>query len=158
MVDDSAATKTGAWTESRFSKVFIGPNYVHDDNKEKGKKTIRFAARLPSSGEYEVRVAYTPSSTRASAVPVTIVTATGEESYALDQRTAPLNKIWRSIGTFAFASDRDAVVTLSNKGTQGYVIADAVQFIPKTPEVAKDKNSNELDRDTDSDRWVESCC
>ncbi len=129
VVDDADAQKTGSWKPSTHFQHFIGPGYVHDDNKNKGEASIRFAAQLPKSGDYEVRIAYSPSSARASSVPVTIETAQGEINTELDQRQAPIAPIWRSLGTFKFDAAKAAAVTLRNEGTDGYVIADAVQFL-----------------------------
>ena len=50
VVDDADAQKTGNWKPSTHFKHFIGAGYVHDDNKNKGKASIRFAAQLPKSG------------------------------------------------------------------------------------------------------------
>ena len=37
--------------------------------------------------------------------------------------------MWASLGSSNFSADKDAVVTIRNAGTSGYVIADAVQFL-----------------------------
>jgi hypothetical protein len=151
-VDDSEATKTGPWKSSDFFKSFVGVGYIHDDNGSKGNCTIRFATRLPKSGSYEVRIAYSPGSSRASAVPVTIETSSETVTTTLDQRTVRIEPMWASLGTFDFANDKDATVTLTNQGTSGYVIADAVQFIPiempETESAASDETQTELAKAT----------
>ncbi|MEM8666414.1 MAG: DUF1553 domain-containing protein [Planctomycetota bacterium] len=129
VVDDRSAKKTGKWKDSTYSKDFVGEGYVHDDNTNKGKATIEFSTRLPKSGVYEVRVSHSPGSSRAARVPVTIVTATGEEQHEFDQRKVQIKPMWTSLGEFEFSSDQDAIVRLSNAGTSGYVIADAIQFL-----------------------------
>jgi hypothetical protein len=77
VVDDVDAEKVGDWVRSTYFKHFVGEGYVHDDNHGKGKASIRFTTRLPESGKYEVRIAHSPGSTRAAAVPITIHTAGG---------------------------------------------------------------------------------
>ncbi|MEL6106797.1 MAG: DUF1553 domain-containing protein [Planctomycetota bacterium] len=129
VIDDADAKKVGKWVDSTFSKGYVGVGYVHDNNAEKGAKSIEFRTRLPKSGRYAVRVAYAASGNRAPAVPVTVVTADGTKEIILNQREAGENNLWFSIGEFEFSADEDAVVTLRNKGTTGYVIADAVQFL-----------------------------
>jgi hypothetical protein len=136
VVDDGEATKEGNWVSSTYFKFFVGEGYVHDDNDGKGEASIRFTARLPETGKYEVRIAHSSGSNRASAVPITIQTADGEVKVVADQRTIKIEPMWTSLGTFGFASDRDAVVVVSNEGTSGYVIADAIQFIPLNPTTA----------------------
>ena len=44
---------------------------------------------------------------------------------------APIQKLFRSLGTFEFEKGRSASVTIGTAGTDGkYVIVDSVQFIP----------------------------
>jgi hypothetical protein len=129
VVDDSQATKTGRWVDSTYSKGFIGSGYVHDDNANKGDCRIEFRTRLPQSGRYTVRFAFAPGGARAAKVPVEIATADGSESLAVNQRKPPSTPPWTELGTFEFAADQDAVVTVGNEGTDGHVIADAIQFI-----------------------------
>ena len=137
VVDDAEATKTGAWKSSVLFKDFVGAGYIHDDNKNKGKASIRFATKLPASGKYEVRLSYSANPSRAASVPTSIETAEGVVEQKVDQRQIDIKPIWRSLGTFEFSADKAAVVTLRNDGTSGYVIADAVQFLPEdSPQTA----------------------
>ncbi len=142
VVDDRDAKKTGLWKDSTYSKDFVGEGYVHDDNANKGQASIAFSTRLPKSGKYEVRLSHSPGSSRASQVPVTVETAEGIKTVSLDQRQVEIQPMWTSLGEFEFTSEADAVVTLSNAGTSGYVIADAVQFLsdelPAVEPVAND--------------------
>jgi hypothetical protein len=120
---------TGAWTAST-SGISVGADYLHDGNLRDGKSTATFEAKL-EPGRYEVRLAYAQHANRASNVPVTIQHAKGESSIAINQRTAPtLDKLFVSLGQFEFSSSQPAIVRLSNQVTDGYVIADAVQFLP----------------------------
>ena len=132
VVDDADAEKVGTWKASVLMKDFVGVGYIHDNNTNKGANSIRFATRLPISGVYEVRISHSTGSTRASRVPVTLQTAEGEKRVFADQRKLDVKPMWTSLGRFSFTADSDAVVTLSNEGTSGYVIADSVQFLPVT--------------------------
>src|SRR5262249_49008167 len=58
VVDDSQAKKVGQWQSSQHTTPYIGAGYVHDQDQEKGEKTITFAPELPRDGRYEVRLAY----------------------------------------------------------------------------------------------------
>ncbi len=129
VVDDVDAEKTGQWKSSVYIKDFVGRGYVHDNNSDKGKASIKFTTQLEHAGRYEVRLSHSPGSTRASRVPVTIATAGGEETVFVNQRTVTIEPMWSSLGTFEFFGEADATVTISNEGTDGYVIADAVQFL-----------------------------
>lgn len=129
IIDDVDAGKKGNWTESKFSKDYFGAGYVHDNNADKGNASIEFRTRLKESGEYEVRLAYAASGNRARNVLVTVVDASESHRIIVDQQKAGPEKPWSTLGTFHFDSDADAVVTIRNEGSDGYVIADAVQFL-----------------------------
>ena len=49
----------------------------------------------------------------------------------VNQRTAPpIQRLFVSLGEYSFTKEIRAVVKVSNNKTDGYVIADAVQFLP----------------------------
>ena len=58
VVDDSKAKRVGTWKESRASDAFIGDGYLHDENGEKGLKSLTFEPENLEPGTYEVRLAY----------------------------------------------------------------------------------------------------
>ncbi|MFT4064253.1 FAD-dependent oxidoreductase [Paraburkholderia sp.] len=125
----------GEWIETQtlasFGEASIyGPTYLSDDATNKGSCSVEFRFNLQKSGTYGVYVFYPESTTRAGAVPHT-VTAGGVAQTAVN-----VNQInsgaWRSIGTFAFTANDPAnnKVVVSNTGTTGYVVADAVALVP----------------------------
>jgi hypothetical protein len=131
VVDDAGARKVGSWASSTFTGTYIGAGYAHDENTEKGAKTVTFQPELPESGVYEVRLAYSPGSGRASAVPVTVMSAEGEVSLTVDQRAEPsVEGRFVTLGRFRFEKDGQSYVIVSNEGTKGHVTADAVVFLP----------------------------
>ena len=128
VLDDSQAKQTGHWTESGAAKKFIGDGYAHDGNANKGAMTLAFATALPKPGKYEVRLAYTPNNNRATNVPVTIKHAAGEAKVTVNERKpAPVDDLFISLGSFEFGSE--ATVMISNTGTDGHVVVDAIQII-----------------------------
>ncbi|NQV24946.1 MAG: FAD-dependent oxidoreductase [Rhodopirellula sp.] len=131
VVDDEKATLTGNWGNSSSTGTWVGREYRHDGNKSDGRSTARFEAKL-KPGRYEVRLAYSHNGNRASNVPVVIHHAGGDEKVVVNQRKVPeIDKLFVSLGEFDFAADTPAVVTISNQGTDGYVIIDAVQWLAK---------------------------
>ncbi|WP_417746654.1 DUF1553 domain-containing protein [Rosistilla oblonga] len=129
VVDDTEAKRTGHWKESLLTQPFYGAGYIHDDNKNKGETSVAFSTNL-AAGRYEVRIAYTGSGSRAANVPIEIHTASGIQQATLNQsKPGSIAGLWESIGEYDFAADRPATVIMRNTGTQGYVIADAVQFL-----------------------------
>ncbi len=113
----------------RASHIVYG-QFGHDGNAEKGKKQAVFRPKLPRAGRYEVRVAYAANPNRATNVPVTIVTVDGTTKLTLDQRKPPRDGPFASLGIHRFAAGDQGSVVISNEGTDGYVVVDAVQFLP----------------------------
>ncbi|MBS0266013.1 MAG: FAD-dependent oxidoreductase [Planctomycetes bacterium] len=126
--DDTSAQYTGDWTQSDSIAGFVGVGYRHDGNDGKGQKSARFEFTLSQPGRYRVRVAYTPADNRAERVPVTIKTAAGEKLVQVNQRQKPTAEGFQDLGEFEFP--KTAVVIISNAGTNGYVVVDAVQLLP----------------------------
>jgi hypothetical protein len=132
VIDDLKAEFVGDWPQSSSGKKFVGESYRHDGKTGKGEKIATFRATLPKSGRYEVRFAYTPNGNRDKAVPVTIRHSGGEASATIDERKPGANDgITITLGTFDFDAAKPAEVIVSTKGTTGYVVVDAVQWIAK---------------------------
>ncbi|MEZ6045122.1 MAG: hypothetical protein R3C11_05985 [Planctomycetaceae bacterium] len=60
---------------------------------------------------------------------MTITHAGGVEKLTLDQRKNPGDEPYQTLGTFRFEAGKATEIMISNAGTDGYVIADAVQLI-----------------------------
>jgi hypothetical protein len=128
VVDDTQADLKGPWVASASIGPSLGAGYRHDGDTDKGAMTATYAAKLPSPGRYEVRISYTAHPNRAASVPVTITHAGGETVLNVDQKKpASIDRAWHSLGTFDFT--QSATVVISNAGTSGHVIIDAVQFL-----------------------------
>ena len=66
---------------------------------------------------------------RASNVPVVLYHANGKEIRHINQKaTPPIDNLFVSLGTYDF--EESGVVEITNTATDGYVVADAVVFIP----------------------------
>ena len=128
IVDDTEAERTGPWIQSTRRSNHIGDHYLADDNKHTGAYAITWKARLPKPGTYEVRVSFCGGEGLARTAPYRVRHANGETDLSIDQRQKPpIQGRWFPLGRFTF--DRAAEVSLSNKDAQGWVIADAVQFV-----------------------------
>lgn len=123
--DTSGVALTGAWTASSAIAGYYGNNYIHDGNGGKGSRSVRFTPVFPSDGLYEVFVRWTSDPNRSASVPVTVVSAGGTEEVRVNQQ---LNSgEWISLGRYAFNVGSGSV-TVSNTGTTGAVVVDAVKF------------------------------
>ncbi len=141
----AATCRASSWTTPRRARSASGQ--IRDrraitseavtsttDDERKGEKTLTFQPDLPAAGTYEVRLAYTPGSSRAAAVPVTVFSADGETTSSINMRSEPpIDGRFVSLGRFRFEPSGQGYVLISNEGTNGHVIADAVQFLPVDP-------------------------
>jgi hypothetical protein len=138
VVDDEHAKKVGDWTHSTDSGNYIGTGYVHDGNAGKGEKTLTFQPEGVPPGRYEVRLAYSPGSTRAGNVPVHVFSADGEKTVPVDmKKNPPLEGRFVSLGEYRFEKNGLAYVMISNEDTKGHVTADAVVFVRTDGDSAK---------------------
>jgi hypothetical protein len=129
-VDDEEAEKTGFDTVSTAASPYVDSGYRHDNNTNKGTQRAVFKATLPAAGSYEVRIAYTALPNRATNVPVIVRHDGGEAKTTINERKAPpIDGLFLSLGSWQFSGGK-AEVEVSNTGTDGHVIIDAVQWVP----------------------------
>ncbi|MDR2863269.1 MAG: FAD-dependent oxidoreductase [Puniceicoccales bacterium] len=128
VLDNDEAKLTGAWKHSAATPRHVGTDYLHDGDEGKGEKSAEWTFRLPEPGKYEVRLAYSANENRAKSVPVRILHLDGESIVRVDQTKQPVfEKLFISAGIFSFGET--GKVILSNAGTSGHVIVDAVQLL-----------------------------
>jgi hypothetical protein len=129
VVDDTAAQKTGHWVHSASAGPFVGDGYLHDGNQDQGKSRVRFTPKLAKAGKYEVRVFYSPNPNRATNALVVVHARDGVKEVRVNQRQAIKNGPGLRLGEFTFAEGDRGHVEVRNDGADGFVIADAVQWI-----------------------------
>ncbi len=130
VLDDTQAELQGGWKTTANFKPHIGTGYLHDEQRGDGKSVAIFRFKAPQAGRHELRMAYSAHETRARQVPVTVQSGTHKTALTVDQ-TVPLPKgdPFRSIGTVELSADTETTLTISNTGTQGFVILDALQLV-----------------------------
>ncbi|MEU8608833.1 FAD-dependent oxidoreductase [Actinoplanes sp. NPDC048791] len=124
----SGVTRAGTWVRSTATGGFYGPDYEHDGNTAKGVNRLRFTPALPTAGSYAVYLRWTAHENRAGNVPVDVVHSGGTTTRTVDQRVS--GGQWVSLGTFTFAAGSTGSVLIRTESTTGYVVADAVRFVP----------------------------
>ncbi|MDR0609370.1 MAG: FAD-dependent oxidoreductase [Planctomycetaceae bacterium] len=128
VLDNDSAKLIGHWESSLSMPKFVGVDYLHDTNEDKGNKSAEFSFKITKPGNYGVRISYTPNPNRSTAVPIRITHRDGETIVKIDQtKKPPIDHLFVQLGTFSF--DKTATITVSNAETTGYVIVDAVQLI-----------------------------
>jgi len=139
VMDNLVAEVIGDWALSRGSTNFVDQNYLQDGNEKagKGKKLVRFKPDLPQDGLYEIRLAYTARMNRATNVPVRVRGKSGTKTIYLNQTVEPqYDKAFETLGVFDLAAGTNTTVEVLTEGTKGFVVVDAVQFLPKDVQLA----------------------
>jgi hypothetical protein len=126
VLDDQDAKKTGHWGESSSIAWNVGTGYLHDANTGKGEATLSWIPDVPKAGAYEIILLNVPNGNRASNVPVTVTIKDGTaQAFKVDQK----KDAKRSLGKFQLPAGKLTTITISNKDTDGFVVADGVQLI-----------------------------
>lgn len=138
------AQRTGRWVTSTWAQPYVGDGYLHDGNADKGRKQLLFRPELPRPGRYEVRLSYVPADNRATNTLVEVRTTDGPVTVRINQReTPPIDRLFASLGTFELGDD--AAVVVGNADTDGYVVADAIQFLAATEGASAGAEGTPLD-------------
>jgi hypothetical protein len=130
ILDNTSATLAGNWQSSHANSPHFLAGYLHDSNRDKGVSTATFESRL-DAGRYEIQVAYPPNGNRATNVPIEVTHADGVAKLTLNQRQKPsIEAAFESLGVYRFDSEHPLKVLISNRGTDGYVVVDAIRVLP----------------------------
>jgi ribulose 1,5-bisphosphate synthetase/thiazole synthase len=129
ILDDTAAKLTGHWVHSSAAKSFLSNDYIHDGNAKDGQCIARFETKLPKAGKYRVMLAAAPSGNRATNAPFEIQHKEGITKLKVNlKEPKPADGLfWLNLGSYEF--DTDAVVLVTNEGTDGYVVIDGMRLI-----------------------------
>ncbi len=128
VVDDREALAIGAWWLGG-PDGFIGEGYLQDRDRYKGDLQLVFRPKVPKAGRYTLNFYYSGGGNRASNVPLTVV-ANGRTiaDITIDEKPRRDGKPLR-VGRYDLPAG-EILITLSNRGTDGIVTADAVQLVP----------------------------
>jgi hypothetical protein len=78
------------------------------------------------------RLAYSPNGNRCSHVPVEVYYRGGKQFVTVNQKLVPpIDGLFVSLGVFEFGADQSAAVVISNQAADGFVVIDAVQWLPQ---------------------------
>jgi hypothetical protein len=130
VLDDTQAEWKGEWSRSSCFKPHIGTGYRHDDKRGDGQSIAIFRFKASKPGKYDLRMAYSAHETRATKVPLTIESSGRTIQLTVDQtQPLPAGEAFRSIGTVELEGDTS--ITVTNAGTNGFVILDGLQLIER---------------------------
>ena len=127
IVDNTQAEIVGAWTPSTYQNGYYGSNYLFRRSGT-GTNTIVWRPQLTVDGDYDVYYQLpNGAADRAPDAPFSIQHAAGVKTILVDQR--PALGEWRLLGRFRFVAGSPGFVSLSDRASGTYVIADAVKFV-----------------------------
>ena len=125
VIDDTDAQKTGGWTVSTITGAqHAGTGFLHDGNARKGELSVRWTPEIAEPGDYEIELLFPPNVNRATNTPVTIeLPGRPPQTVKVNERELGGAK---SLGIFTLARGKSLTVRLSNRDTDGYVVADGI--------------------------------
>lgn len=129
--DPSGVVINGSWTLSDTDNGYWGDTYLDDGNSGKGSKTVAFTPTLPQRGDYRVYAWWPASANNATDTPMTVNYAGGSTTVYANQTQN--GGQWVLLGTWNFDAGTNGSVIVSDAGTSGHVIANAVRFVEVTP-------------------------
>ncbi len=130
VVDDAAARLTGDWATGSNLDGFVGEAYRYASGGGTPEKTAAFEFQAPTSGQYEVRFYYAAHENRSHDAPVTVHSADGEKTIAVNESVPAPGKGFIVLGTFRFEAGKPASVSVTTRGATGTVSVDAIQLVP----------------------------
>jgi hypothetical protein len=128
VLDDSDGHKIGGWTiGSLRGTQHIGDGYVHDHNENKGALSVDWTPDIPVAGKYEIIFHFPPNENRATNVPVTVaIKGAPSQTFHVNEQASSGHQ---SLGQFNLPVGHNTTISVSNTGTDGFVVVDGVQLI-----------------------------
>ncbi len=138
VLDDAQAALSGNWSRSTNFKPYIEGGYIFSGDANStaqgdGRATATFRFKVPSSGEYQLLMAYSPHATRARDVTVTVVSGSHKAELLVDQsQPLPSGQPFARVGAVQLESNVETVIEIHGGRSPGFVIVDALQLLSKS--------------------------
>jgi cell wall-associated NlpC family hydrolase len=136
VLDNPTAKSTGGsgpggnWSRSSSVTGYYGDDYqVHAATT--ADAWARWTPRFATTGYHEILMRWTSASDRAGTILVTVNTPSGQYKRFINQRIN--GSKWFSLGQYSFKAGyapATGSITMYATGADGYVVADAVMFVP----------------------------
>lgn len=128
--DSSLITIKGSWTAGNSLAGYYGNDYLYAYTAPVGRiDSVTFSPALDVPGNYAVFARWTAHINRATNAPFDINCALGTTTVTMNEQLN--NATWMPLGNFQFNAGSSGSVAIRNNGANGYVVADAVQFVLK---------------------------
>ena len=126
----TGVTSGGSWIVGSNAGGWLLPNgvYWHDGDAGTGK-FVRFNPTIMTNGYYDVYLWWVYANNRASNVPVTTRSASATNTVVVNEQINCTNWVKIASSNY-FNTGTSGSVTITNGGANGYVVANAVRFMP----------------------------
>ncbi len=129
VLDDADAKREGEWTDGSINGTQrVGTGYIHDHNENKGKLSLTWKVAIAEDGIYEIIFHYPPNPNRATNVPVSIDFGDANVVFSTKVNEREKSGIAPLVSR-ALKGGSTVTITVANKDTDGYVVADGVQLL-----------------------------
>ncbi|KAA9036561.1 FAD-dependent oxidoreductase [Ginsengibacter hankyongi] len=131
--DDAHVVKTGIW--STIHQKCYGPSAFTADGKTDSIKSVQFIPTIVKSGKYKV-YSYYPKLENETSV-TSIIVFDGKTKKEIVVRESDIqvegqtSGEWVDLGTYSLPSGKKSLVEITNKHSDGVVVADAILFVPE---------------------------
>ncbi len=141
VTQNGTVTFNGAWTANTTNATRRGANTLYHTTSSSTSYSVTFTPILPVAAAYQVFVWYNSSSSYASNVPVTVVSADGTSTITVNQQGN--SGQWVQLGTFRFAQGSSGSLTVATpKVASSTVSADCVRFLQVDPQFIVDSHDS----------------
>jgi len=137
VLDDTSASLTGEWFHSTNFGSYVGSGYIFCGKrgakvKDDESATATFKIKVPKNGKYQLLMSYSAHETRATKVPVMIISGSQQTEFTLDQtKPLPSGQHFQLVGDVDLVDGTETTIIINNRDTVGFVIVDAIQLLPK---------------------------
>ena len=139
VIDNPDAKVSGTWSKSDGVKNHVGSEYLYTSNPE---SKVIYPVKFAKGGKYEVRISFAHHPSRSTKTLVTVRHNDGEKTFRINQKKEPaVDGCFQSLGFFEFQDGQWDAVEISAKGSNGMVVADAVQFLAEGTNSSWNKKS-----------------
>jgi len=127
----TGVTESSGWSVGANSGGWPLPNgtYWHDQDSGKGSNYVTFTPTIPINGYYDVYIWWVYANNRANNTPVDILSADDFNTVYINQQINCTNWVKIASSNY-FNAGTSGSVTVRNGGTTGYVVANAVRWVP----------------------------
>ncbi|MDA8746173.1 FAD-dependent oxidoreductase, partial [Rubripirellula amarantea] len=127
VVDDSDAKRSGNWTLGEGLKPYVHSGYRYASANS--NSTIQFEASPKTSQTYQLRLYSVGHDNRSSKTTVSVAREGSDPmTQVVDQRQVR-SEPWIDLGKFDLQAGTPVTVTMSTKGADGFVHADAIVWV-----------------------------